>query len=100
MGLGNRDSLANGQGMLFLYRNSGEHRFWMKRMKFAIDIIWIYRGKIVHIEEAVPPPSFLTPDRLLPIYGSEVTSDMVLEVPANYSTKIGLTIGDAIQFKP
>lgn len=98
MGLGNRDSLETGKGMLFLYQRAGEHIFWMKRMRFAIDIIWLLGGKVVHIEKNVPPPSIMAKDRQLARYGSRVISDMVLEVPAHYSEKIGLTPGDPLRF--
>jgi uncharacterized membrane protein (UPF0127 family) len=98
LGLGNRNSLQKGTGMLFIYRRAGKHSFWMKRMRFAIDIIWSYQGRVVQIEEAVPPPpSIMTPDGQLVTYGTEVISDTVLEVPARFSSQIGLRVGDSFQ---
>ena len=50
-GLGYRDSLAWSHGMLFTYDEPGFRSFWMKGMRFDIDIVWItgygfpdYRG--------------------------------------------------------
>src|SRR5215213_560068 len=38
-GLSVKDSLAENEAMLFVFNNEGEHTFWMKNMKFPIDII-------------------------------------------------------------
>ena len=98
LGLGNRNSLKKGTGMLFIYGLAGKHSFWMKRMRFAIDIIWSYQGRVIQIAEAVPPPpSIMTPDSQLATYGAEVISDTVLEVPARFSSQIGLRVGDSFQ---
>lgn len=96
-GLGNRFSLPEGMGMLFRYARSGEKVFWMKRMKFPIDIIWINRGVIVHIIENVPPPRPNAADRSLPIYGRGTRADMVLEVPAGYAARSAIKLGSKVQ---
>jgi len=96
-GLGNRFSLPEGMGMLFVYDTADERTFWMKSMKFPIDIIWIEKGVIVHIEKRVPPPRTGTIDRSLSIYGRGIKADMVLEVPAGYTTKKSMTLGSTIQ---
>ncbi len=100
LGLGNRESLQEGRGMLFIYSSPGEKIFWMKRMKFAIDIIWIYKGKIVHIEKQIPPPSIMSSDSALKTYGHGIIADMVLEVTAGYSDKVKMNPGTAILIQP
>ncbi|MBU2515098.1 DUF192 domain-containing protein [bacterium] len=99
MGLGNRFALAEGSGMLFTYRKPGNRVFWMKRMHFAIDILWLLQGKIVHIEENVPPPESGTPDSNLKLYGKGIVADMVLEVPAGYTRRNKINTGDTVQIK-
>ena len=91
MGLGNRFSLPSGQGMLFLYDHPGVRIFWMKRMNFPIDIIWIRKGRIVFIQENIPPPEPDTPDTQLERYGQGVLADMVLEVPAGFVRNHGIS---------
>src|ERR1700679_2272851 len=50
LGLGDRDSLAAGQGMLFVFAQDGKYAFWMKDMRFSIDIIWFAAdGEVVYI---------------------------------------------------
>ncbi|NTW15533.1 MAG: DUF192 domain-containing protein [Candidatus Moranbacteria bacterium] len=55
LGLGNRDSLCDSCAMLFRFDMPGEYGFWMKGMRFPLDIAWIRDGRIVHIEREVSP---------------------------------------------
>ncbi len=54
-GLSGRASLPENEGMLFVFEEPGNHGFWMKDMKFAIDIIWIKGDKIVGLTENAEP---------------------------------------------
>jgi uncharacterized membrane protein (UPF0127 family) len=56
IGLMNRDSLADTEGMLFVFPSPDRYAFWMKNMRISIDIIWIDKDKrIVDIRTRVPP---------------------------------------------
>ena len=46
-GLSGRNSLPQNQGMLFIFKTAGRYAFWMKGMKFPLDIIFINNNKIV-----------------------------------------------------
>src|SRR6476619_2143774 len=46
LGLGYREGLAAGTGMLFLFEGPEPQSFWMRGMLFCIDIIWIENGVI------------------------------------------------------
>lgn len=100
LGLGNRFSLPEGTGMLFYYPDMGERIFWMKRMNFPIDIIWVQKGKIVHIEQNVLPPSTKISNRFLKRYGMGIFANMVLEVPAGYCQKKTIRLNDFIKLIP
>ena len=95
LGLGNRDSLDWGHGMLFVYEHPGFMSFWMKRMRFDIDIVWIREGRIVGISAFVPYPRE-NPDRPATVRAPELT-DMVLEVPAGYAQANGWRRGDRVE---
>jgi hypothetical protein len=97
LGLGNRDSLAWGHGMLFPYEKPGFLSFWMKRMRFDIDIVWIRDGRIVGISAFVPYPRE-NPDRPATVRAPELT-DMVLEVPAGYAQANGWRRGDRVEIQ-
>ncbi len=97
MGLGNRFSLPEGQGMLFIYKRPRTRIFWMKRMNFPIDIIWFRDNNVVKIEERIPFPKKGTADDDLARYGYGVSADMVLELTAGFVKKNHLALGDRLQ---
>ncbi|MDP6979602.1 MAG: DUF192 domain-containing protein [Myxococcota bacterium] len=89
-GLGGRDELPWHHGMLFEYPSPRFPGFWMKDMRFDIDIVWIREGRIVDISHRVPhfddgPGPTIRPREL---------TDTVLEVPAGYAQAHGWRIGD------
>jgi uncharacterized membrane protein (UPF0127 family) len=43
-GLADRDGLAPGTGMIFVFSESGPRSFWMKGMRFCLDMVWIEQG--------------------------------------------------------
>ncbi|MBZ0250830.1 MAG: DUF192 domain-containing protein, partial [Burkholderiales bacterium] len=96
-GLGHRDALAPGTVMYFPYGRADYHGFWMKGMRFDIDILWIRDGRIVHIERrAAAQPG--APDEALKVYRPGAPADAVLEVNAGEAEKHGWRIGDRVEF--
>ena len=96
-GLAIRDSLNENEGMLFIFETPQKYSFWMKDMKFPIDIIWINQdGKIVHIEKNLPPCVFLLP---CPSYAPNDDSLYVLEVVSNFTNKFDINVGDPVDSK-
>jgi uncharacterized protein len=85
LGLGEREHLPGGHGMLFLFDAAERYGFWMKGMRFPLDIIFLVRGKIVFIERGIQPSDQRT---IVP----PVPSDQVLEVNAGEAA--GLSVGD------
>jgi uncharacterized membrane protein (UPF0127 family) len=82
-GLGFRDGLAPGTGMLFVYEEPGNRSFWMKGMRFCLDIIWIESDRIVGAAESVCPVEGVA-DADLPRYQSPEPVRYVLEMPAGW----------------
>lgn len=97
LGLSFRENLKPEHGMLFLYNDQDQRLFWMKDMRFAIDIVWISDGVVVGIESNVPPP--VSGKDELKIYASPADVDAVLEVQAGYMQQQGLTVGSQINVK-
>jgi len=94
LGLGERDSLSWGNGMLFVYPRPGFYGFWMKGMRFAIDIVWIRDGRIVDITHRIPNLPGGDPG---PTYRPRALTDTVLEVPAGYAQALGWRVGDLVE---
>ena len=91
LGLGNRDRLAPNQGMLFVFNNEDKHGFWMKNMRFSLDIIWIDANKkIADITPNVVPESY--PQVFLPPQPVRY----VLEVNSGYASQHSFEIGDQV----
>ncbi|MBI2630639.1 DUF192 domain-containing protein [Candidatus Nomurabacteria bacterium] len=97
-GLSGKDKLNENEGMLFVFEEAGRYPFWMKDMKFPIDIIWLMPAEsgdnslltAVYIERNAKPESY--PNTFNP----KVDSKYVLEVVSGLSEKNNLKIGDTI----
>lgn len=95
-GLSIKNTLSENEGMLFIFDTPKKWSFWMKDMKFPIDIIWISSdNKIVHIEKNLQPCTFFL---FCTSYSPDANSKYVLEVPSNYTTKNNIIVGDRVDF--
>jgi uncharacterized protein len=95
-GLSVKDRLGENEAMLFVFDNEAEHSFWMKNMKFPIDIIWLDSDKtIVHIEHNLQPCSF---ELLCPTYKPNVESLYVLETVGGFAEKYDIVKRTMVEF--
>ncbi|MBW1882845.1 MAG: DUF192 domain-containing protein [Deltaproteobacteria bacterium] len=92
LGLGQRDDLAWDHGMFFTYARPDFYAFWMKGMRFSIDIVWILDNRIIAIDRSVP----FEPGGNGPTLRPDSLVDAVLEVPAGNATARGWRIGDRV----
>lgn len=93
-GLMHRKSLADRQGMLFMFEKEEIQSFWMKNTYISLDMIFIdSTWKIAGILEYVEPMTTQTRQVKKP-------SLYVVEVNAGFSKKHGLRIGDSVSFNP
>lgn len=93
VGLCCRDSLPEDQGMLFVYDEPGDYRFWMKDTKIPLDMFWIDSNKqIVHIERDVQPSSYPKS------FGSTKPAKYVLETNAGFADKYKINNRDNVAF--
>jgi len=97
-GLSDRKNLCLDCGMLFVFDQEGFYPFWMRRMYFDIDILWIADDRVVDVtlgakvsskEEFAAPKTF---------YRSRVPIDKVLEVDAGWVEKNGIKAGDVVKY--
>ncbi len=92
-GLSGREGLPKDTVMLFSFPVAGKYGFWMKDMKFAIDILWSNDtgDKVLHIERGVTPDSY--PKAFYP----PENSLFVVEALAGEFEKV--QVGDLIKIK-
>lgn len=96
LGLGVRDSMDEGEAMLFPFDVEARQSFWMHGMKFPIDIIWLDSDKtVVHIEHNLQPCTPLD----CPSYNPEEEAKYVLETVAGFSEKRGIVEGTTADFR-
>lgn len=97
VGLSTKSTLEQNVGMLFPFDKPGYYPFWMKNMKFPIDIIFIRNGRIVTIHKNIKPPR--NPNENPPIYNSKEPADIVLEINAGLSEKYKFKRGDIVKLE-
>lgn len=92
IGLSKTKTLLQDKGMIFIFDKPGIYSFWMKDMKFPLDIIFINDNKIVTIYKNLPINN-------LTIHSPSENTDKVLEINANLADKYGFSVGDTVIFK-
>jgi uncharacterized protein len=96
-GLSQRSSLAQDRGMLFVFQKPDNYSFWMKDMRFPIDIIFLKGEKVVSIYNDIQPQLHKENAANLTIYSPEVPSDRVIEINAGLAKKYGLKVNDIVK---
>ena len=95
-GLGGRADLGKYDGMLFTFPVADKYAFVMRDMHFSIDIIWLNNGKIVDIAPSVPLEIGVAESNLRR-YRPRLSGNAVLELPAGFSAKHQIKIGDIVR---
>src|SRR3989344_9084142 len=89
-GLMFREHLAQDRGMLFIFKNSGRHSFWMKNTLIPLDVIWINSDlKIVDIKTLEP-----CAESLCESYTPAENSLYVLEINKDLAQLNNFSLGD------
>ena len=90
LGLMNRKSMEENQGMLFIFPTERYQSFWMLNTLFSLDMLFINSNKeIVTIHKNTAPVSQQS-------YPSSKPAIYVLEVVAGYTDKFNIKEGDKI----
>lgn len=90
LGLMNRESMEQMQGMLFIFPEERMQSFWMLNTMFSLDILFINSNKeIVTIHKNTTPLSEQS-------YPSSEPAIYVLEVNAGFCYKHGINLGDKV----
>jgi uncharacterized membrane protein (UPF0127 family) len=90
-GLSNRPDLGRQSGMLFKFPSATEQCFWMKDMRFPLDIIWVDGWHTVtHIEHNLSPST----------YPQSYCADAadVLELNAGEADRNDIVVGQTLKY--
>jgi uncharacterized membrane protein (UPF0127 family) len=97
-GLGYRDALAADAGMLFDMHATGIPTFWMKGMRFALDMVWIGEDERVIAVTANVPPQPGASDEQLRRYSPDAPVRYALELNSGAAARLGATPGVELSF--
>jgi uncharacterized membrane protein (UPF0127 family) len=90
-GMGGRRELADGTGMVFLFRSERPRSFWMKDCLIPLDIAFLdSTGTVVNLYTM---PVEANPSNPTGRYASNLPAAFVLEVPAGGLARAGVRIG-------
>ncbi len=99
MGLSDRDGLEPGTGMLFIFEDRVASSFWMRKVRFSLDFVWISEDcRVVEITADVPFPKPETPTSSLPSYRPSDPAAYNFEINAGEASEFGISVGDAVRF--
>ncbi len=102
-GLMGRESLADGEGMLFVMPDEDpfptEVGFWMKDCLIPIDLIFISREGFIDSIHEMQPPEPDTPDHELTVYYSNGPVQFAIELRGGLAAEIGLNVGDSVDLR-
>lgn len=92
-GLSGTPSLPKQEGMLFVFSDATRSCFWMKDMRYSLDMIWLDANKkIVYMAQSVTPQSF--PNS----YCTATPAQYVLELNAGEAKHANMRIGQQFSF--
>jgi uncharacterized membrane protein (UPF0127 family) len=94
-GLAGRPCIRSDEAILFAFKQPGQYPFWMKGMKFPIDMIWIDSDdKVAATRFNVRPSSY--PQQFA--NAANHPAQYVLEIQANRSKQLGVSLGTSVSF--
>lgn len=99
VGLSRTESLAAGEGLLFVYDEAGSKRIAMRNVDFALDVLFVAAdGEITRVETLDAPDSpveyYLTYD------STSGPGQFVVETNAGWSDAHGASAGDCVRGLP
>lgn len=96
-GLSGINAPVDYQGMLFLQKYSGTVSFWMKGMKFSLDLVYLDKNKVV--KEIYLDRQPCVEGQECPVVDSQ-TSDIryIMELKSGSSEKYQIQVGSKIEW--
>lgn len=91
LGLSGTTSLTKGSGKLFIFPRPDKYGFWMKDMKYSLDLVWIDAAfRIVDVTKNATPASYPN------VFYAKEPVLFVLEVNSDESEALNLIPGTTV----
>lgn len=81
------------EGMAFVFDEPSHYGFWMNRMNFSLDFVYVREGKIVEIIKDVSPDTF--PNTITP----KEPADIILELNSGQIDASDIQVGDIFKLQ-
>jgi len=91
------DSMADDQGMLFVYESPQFMSFWMKNTKIPLDLVFFTENLEINGWIKGMQPGYGLPERDLEHYSSELPAQYALELNAGSIERLSLKHGDRLE---
>lgn len=92
-GLSGRANLPRDHAMVFVFGHPDSYCFWMKDMRFGLDMLWLdERKRVIMVQHNVQPDTY--PQTFCP----RKPAYYVLEVGAGIARESGVVEGDTVKF--
>lgn len=92
-GLSGRACLPRDGAVVFEHEKDDIHGYWMKDMKFPLDIIWLDKDKkVITIAEALSAETYPK------IFTPTSQARYVIEVNARHAEEFGIDVGDQLSW--
>jgi uncharacterized membrane protein (UPF0127 family) len=99
VGLSRTESLAEGEGLLFVYDEEGSKNIGMRNMDFALDVLFVSpAGEITRIQTLDAPDSPI--EYYLTYHSTSGPGRFVVETTAGWSDAHGASAGDCVRGLP
>ncbi len=89
-----REQVGPEDGMIFLFEEAAFHSFWMKNVRFSLDILWMAGDGTVVDSSIETPPCREDP---CPSYRPMARALYVLELAGGRAEKLGIRPGQTLQ---
>jgi uncharacterized protein len=96
IGLMFRTELASNRGMLFPFEPPRPVQFWMRNTLIPLDMVFMRDGQVKAIASHAAPCT----TEVCPLYGTAISVNQVLELPAGLASELGIRVGDRLTIRP
>jgi hypothetical protein len=95
IGLMFRTELASNRGMLFPFEPPRPVQFWMRNTLIPLDMVFLRDGQVKAIAANAAPCT----TEVCPLYGTAISVNQVIELPAGRASELGLRVGDRVTIR-